>query len=152
MDTLKDFAKPEIIWFVLGIILLILEFALPGLIIFFFGIGACIVAIICVMMEISSNTQLLIFILSSVILLLALRKWIKTLFMGHIYSKQDLSEDMQEFVNARAVVKKGITPNNPGRVEFRGTDWDAEADETIPEGATVMIIGKKNITLTVKPS
>ncbi|MHC4442991.1 MAG: NfeD family protein [Planctomycetota bacterium] len=151
METLKDFTRPEIIWFVVGIILLILEFALPGLIIFFFGIGACIVAIVCLLVDISLNVQLTIFILSSVILLLALRKWLRTFFMGHVYSKQDLSEDMQEFINARAVVKKEIAPNNPGRVEFRGTDWDAEADETIPEGAAVVIVEKNNITFKVKP-
>jgi membrane protein implicated in regulation of membrane protease activity len=35
-------------------------------------------------------------------------------------------------------------------VEFHGTDWAAEADEEIPEGTMVEIIGKENITLKVK--
>ncbi|MHC4858277.1 MAG: hypothetical protein ACYTBY_11000 [Planctomycetota bacterium] len=40
MDWIKDFMKPEFIWAMVGLILLLLEFALPGLIIFFFGVGA----------------------------------------------------------------------------------------------------------------
>ncbi len=47
MDAIKEYLKPEIIWFLVGIALLIMEFAAPGLIIAFFGAGACIVAIVC---------------------------------------------------------------------------------------------------------
>ena len=39
METLKDFLKPEIIWFLIGILLLIMELFVPGLIVMFFGLG-----------------------------------------------------------------------------------------------------------------
>jgi len=150
MDTLKDFLKPELIWFLVGLVLLIMEFVMPGLIIAFFGVGAWIVAIICLFIDIPLNAQLLIFIVSSVLSLLLLRKWLKGIFMGHVVSKQDIKENLEEFVGQRAVVKERIVPNGRGKVEFHGTDWTAESDEEIAEGTAVEIIGKDNITLKVK--
>ena len=150
MDTLKDFLKPELIWFLVGLILLIMEFVMPGLIVAFFGVGAWIVAIICLFIDIPLNAQLLIFIVTSVLSLLLLRKWLKGIFMGHVVSKQDVKENLEEFVGQRAVVKERIVPNGGGKVAFHGTDWNAEADEEIAEGTAVEIIGKDNITLKVK--
>jgi len=150
METLKDFLKPELIWFLIGLVLLLLEFVMPGLIIAFFGVGACIVAIVCLLIDISLNTQLLIFIVSSVLSLLLLRRWVKGVFMGHIVSKQDMRENLEEFMGQKAVVKERIVPKTGGKVEFRGTDWAAEADVEIAEGTAVEIIGKDNITLKVK--
>ena len=151
MDTIKDFLRPEIIWFLVGLLLLIMEFALPGLIIAFFGVGAWIVALVCLITDIPINTQLIIFIVSSVLSLLCLRKWLKGVFIGHSVSKQDLKEDLEEFIGQKAVVKEKITPKAGGKVEFHGTNWLAEADEEIAVGAVVEIIGKENITLKVKP-
>ena len=51
METLKDFFKPELIWILVGIILFVMEFGVPGLIVFFFGVGACAVAVVCFFAE-----------------------------------------------------------------------------------------------------
>jgi membrane protein implicated in regulation of membrane protease activity len=150
MDTIKDFLRPEIIWFLVGLALLILEFILPGLIIAFFGVGAWIVALVCLITDIGINTQLIIFIISSVLSLLCLRKWLKGIFLGHAVSKQNLKENLDEFIGQKAVVKEKIIPKAGGKVEFHGTNWVAEADEEIAEGTMVQIIGKDNITLKVK--
>ncbi len=154
MDTLKDFVRPEVIWFLIGIVLLVLEFILPGLIVAFFGAGACIVGVLCLVSDYvqgSINAQLVIFIASSVSLLLLLRKWLKAIFVGHVASTQDISENLKEFIGEKAVVKREITPKAGGKIEFHGTDWEAQADQTIPEGTVVEIVGKDNITLKVKP-
>ncbi len=150
MDTIKDFLRPEIIWFLIGLALFIMEFVLPGLIIAFFGVGAWIVALVCLIADIGINTQLIIFILSSVLSLLFLRKWLKGVFIGHAVSKQNPAENLEEFIGQKAVVKEEITPKAGGKVEFHGTNWLAEADEEIAEGTVVEIVGKDNITLKVK--
>lgn len=150
MEMANDFLKPEIIWFLVGLLLLVMEFALPGLIIGFFGIGAWIVAAVCLLTEIGLNTQLVIFIASSVLSLLLLRRWLKGVFLGHTGSKQDLKHNLEEFVGQRAVVKEKIVPNLGGKIEFHGTNWEAQADEEITGGTVVEIIGKDNITLKVK--
>ena len=150
MESVKEFLKPELIWFLIGLALLLAEFALPGLIVFFFGAGAWVVACICLFTDISLNAQLLIFIVSSVVLLLVLRRWLKGVFMGHVKASQNTREEMNEFIGEKAIVKKAIKPGVAGKVELHGTDWIAEADDAIEEGATVRIIAKDNLTLKVK--
>lgn len=153
LDAIKDFLKPELIWFMVGLVLLVFEFIMPGLIIGFFGVGAWIVAIICLLSAYvtgSINAQLIIFIIASVLSLLLLRKWLKGIFIGHVKSKQDMTEDLNEFIGERAVVKEKITPKAGGKVELHGTNWIAEADEEIAEGTVVEIIAKDNLTLKVK--
>ena len=153
LDAIKDFLKPELIWFLVGLVLLVFEFIMPGLIIGFFGVGAWIVAIICLLSAYvtgSINTQLIIFIIASVLSLLLLRKWLKGIFIGHVKSKQDMTEDLNEFIGERVVVKEKITPKAGGKVELHGTNWIAEADEEIAEGTVVEIISKDNLTLKVK--
>jgi len=150
MDAIKEFLKPEIIWFLVGLALLIMEFALPGLIIAFFGVGACIVAVVCLITDIGLNAQLIIFIIASVLSLVCLRTWLKGIFMGHVKSRQDMTEDIKEFIGERAVVVEKITPKAGGKVELHGTNWTAEADAEIPEGTAVEVIGKDSLTLKVK--
>ncbi|MHC4120175.1 MAG: NfeD family protein [Planctomycetota bacterium] len=149
MDAIREFLKPEIIWFLVGLVLLIMEFALPGLVIFFFGVGAFVVAIVCLITDIGINTQLIIFTVASVLSLLFLRTWLKAVFTGHVKSKQDMTEDLSEFVGERAVVIEAITKAG-GKVEFHGTNWAAQADGEISEGSTVEVIGKDNLTLKVR--
>ena len=150
MDAIKEFLKPEIIWFLVGLALLIMEFALPGLIIAFFGVGACIVAVVCLITDIGLNAQLIIFIIASVLSLVCLRTWLKGIFMGHVKSRQDMTEDIKEFIGERAVVVEKIAPKAGGKVELHGTNWTAEADADIPEGTAVEVIGKDSLTLKVK--
>ncbi|MCP4453637.1 MAG: NfeD family protein, partial [Planctomycetes bacterium] len=146
MEALKDILlKPELIWFLVGFVMLMFEFALPGLIIFFFGVGAWIVAAVCLVTEVSLNTQLLTFIAASILSLGFLRTWLKGIFLGHSKSKQDMTQDLGEFVGEHAVVMKKITPKLPGKIELHGTRWAAQADHEIDEGMTVEVIAKENL-------
>ena len=149
--ALKDFVRPDVIWALVAIGLLLLELMLPGLVIFFFAVGAFVVAIVCLFTDIALSTQLLIFIGASIVSLVALRRWLKTIFMGHVASKQNARENFDEFVGEKGVATSVITPKAGGRIELHGTSWQAEADEEIAEGTVVEIIGKDNITFKVKP-
>jgi membrane protein implicated in regulation of membrane protease activity len=153
MDVLKELLRPELIWFLVGLVLLLLEFTMPGLIIFFFGVGAWIVAALCfasTYVHDSINMQLLIFLVSSILSLLVLRKWLKGIFHGHTDLEQDLTQDMEEFVGQKAVVTTKISPKKGGKVELNGTNWKAESDMEIEEGVTVEVVSKDNITLKVR--
>ena len=151
MDTLRNFLRPEIIWFLIGIILLLMELTAPGLVVFFFGVGACIVAIACLIFDqLGINGQLIIFIVSSVLLLVCLRAWLKGIFYGRISAKDDGLSSMNEFVGQKAVVNEKIDPKLGGRVEFNGTNWKAVADSEIAAGVGVEIVAVDNLTLKVK--
>ena len=106
VDDIRKWLKPQLIWFIVGLIFLLLEFAMPGLITVFFGIGAWIVATLCLFSDISLNTQLFIFIFSSVLLLVSLRKWFKTLFTGRDAPSQFEAESLDAFLGKKAIVTK----------------------------------------------
>lgn len=149
MDTLQEWLTPPVIWFVAGAVLLLLEFSSPGVIIFFFGIGAWLVAVLCLLFDLTINVQLAIFIISSLLLLVSLRRWFKDVFQGRMETGTAADDRLAEFVGKKAIVTKAIKVKTGGRVEFRGTHWNAEAEADIPEGTPVEIIDKNNITLIV---
>ena len=152
MDALQDFLKPEVIWLLVGIGLLVMEFVVPGLVIFFFGVGACVVAVTCMATEkLNLNGQLILFIVASVLSLVFLRTWLKGIFYGHVKAKQDMTTDMSDFAGQHAIVKEKIDRKLGGKVELNGTNWHAEADSEIAIGQTVEVTGKENLTLKVKP-
>ncbi len=142
-------SNPAVWWFIIGLVILVLEFAAPGLILFFFGVGAWLVAILCLLFPIPFHFQLLIFGISSVVLLISLRKWMQKLFKGKKNILENDSDD--EFTGSRAVVIESIIPPNRGKVELHGTNWNAEAKTEIQKGQTVEVIRKENLTLFVKP-
>jgi len=150
MEWLNEFLRPELIWFLIGLLLFIAEFMIPGLIVSFFGLGAWITAVVCLLTDLTLNLQLGLFIASSLLSLALLRSWLKGVFTGHVSGEQDLNRDLGDFIGERAVVTQKITPKLAGKVELHGTNWVAEADEEIPEGTPVVIVSKKNITFTVK--
>jgi membrane protein implicated in regulation of membrane protease activity len=148
METLQSWLQAEVIWFILGLILILLEFQIPGVITVFFGIGAWVTAILCLFLPINFVFQLFIFLVVSVLSLIFLRKWLRMYFDNKSSDKGTL---LNEFIGEHAVVKEVITTTNCGKVEFHGTNWEAEAYEEIQPGTPVEIIDKKNITLIVRP-
>lgn len=143
------FSRPELIWFLIGLALFLLELVVPGFVIFFFGVGAWVTALVCLVFHPGTNLQIIIFALTSVLSLLALRKIIQNkLFYGKS-GKSEAVED--EFTGKEALALIDFGPNKKGKVEFKGTTWDAESDSKIKEGQTVMIIEKNSFKLIVEP-
>src|SRR5262245_35172960 len=126
MDLAKELTSPVLIWFVVGLLMFLLELVSPGFFILFFGVGAWIVAAICYFVPISLNTQLFSFIITSLISLVLLRKWLRGVLTGHVKAQQDLNKEMDDFVGEKATVIERIDPRRAGKVEFRGTSWEAE--------------------------
>lgn len=145
-----DWSHPAVIWFIIGLVLFLLELAVPGLVLLFFGMGAWLTALICLLTSPSLDIQLLVFILSSVIFLVTLRKYVNKLFSGRKKTETNKGENMEDNSGEKAIVVETIIPPRKGKVEFHGTNWNAEADEQIDAGTTVEIIGKTNLTLNVK--
>ena len=146
----ESFFRPELIWFLVGLLLLFIEMAVPGFVIGFFALGAWIVATVSLFRPLTLNQELALFTSTSVLSLVLARSWLKNLFMGFVTSRQDVDVDLNDFVGQRAVVTKKITTKLPGKVEFHGVPWQAAADREIGEGAVVEIVAKDNLTLKVK--
>jgi inner membrane protein len=143
------FSRPELFWFILGLVLFLMELVIPGFFIFFFGLGAWVTALICLIGEPGTNMQILIFAVISVLSLIALRRIIQKKFF---YSKENLSEEVEdEFTGKEALATTDIGPEMKGKVEFKGTTWKAESKSEIKKGQTAIIIEKENFTLIVEP-
>ena len=150
MESLADLLKPQYLWIVVGFAFLIMETAMPGLITGFFGLGAILVGVLCWFVDLSLNAQLLIFVVSSVVFLVTLRKSFLKLFGLATGKARDNEDIMDDFIGQRAVVLNEINPTKNGKVEFHGSTWAAAADEKIAKGTAVEIVDKANITLKVK--
>jgi membrane protein implicated in regulation of membrane protease activity len=143
------FSKPEMIWFLIGLVLFLLELVVPGFVIFFFGVGAWVTALACLIADPGINLQAIIFVVVSILALLGLRKLIQKKFF---YSKDDRAEAVEdEFTGREAVAIADFGSDRKGKVEFKGTTWKAESDSDIRAGQTVIIIQKDSFKLIVEP-
>ncbi len=143
---MESFYNAAVIWFIIGFALFLLEFVLPGLILFFFAVGAWIVAILSLFFDLSINLQLIIFLVSSVLTILLFRKWVKKI----IWTRKHSSEIEDEFLGKTGKAETYISPGKNGKVDFKGTSWDARSEDIIEAGENVTIIGNDSILLIVK--
>jgi membrane protein implicated in regulation of membrane protease activity len=118
-------------------------------VIFFFGVGAWITALLCLIANPGINLQVIVFAVTSVLSLLLLRKMIQNRFF---FSKEELSKEVEdEFSGKEAIAITDFGADKNGKVEFKGTTWKAESESAITEGQRVIIKEKENFKLIVEP-
>jgi membrane protein implicated in regulation of membrane protease activity len=142
---MQNFANPPVIWFILGFTFFILEFAMPGFVLFFFAIGAWIVALLSLAFDLSMNIQILIFLSSSILTILLFRKWIKKI----LWTKRFSGGLEDEFVGKTGTAETHIGPGRDGKIDFKGTHWNARSADKIERGEQVTIMGHDSILLLV---
>jgi membrane protein implicated in regulation of membrane protease activity len=137
-----------VFWLYAGIALIVLEVMTPGLVSIFFGLAALVLALITWLVPgIPQLAQWLMFSVFSILFIALLRKTLKKTFSG----TSEVTEDLFDaFSGKRAMVVEVISPSKPGRVEFNGSNWTAEAEEVLDVGMLVRIKSKKNLTLYVE--
>ncbi len=142
------FLEPSFIWGLVGLLLIASEMLIPGFTIFFFGLGAWVVAIAVLLIPLLAESfalQLVIWTGASVLTFGLLRRRFKKLFRGTL-----LNRKTPEGIGENAVVLEAISPEQPGRVRYRGTSWKAVSlTESFRAGDRVSIIDEDGITLTV---
>ena len=146
MNDLLSWIQGPTGWFLLGLLLLILEFVVPGLVLIFFGLGALATGLLVSLVDLPVPVQVLIFALFSVGMLLGLRKWSKPIF----YGQSSQSPDEEELVGARGRVSRAIRPPEEGRVNLHGVEWTASSDTAVEEGCLVQVCSRDNLTLHVE--
>tara|TARA_Y100000814_G_scaffold254185_1_gene202079 strand:+ start:195 stop:638 length:444 start_codon:yes stop_codon:yes gene_type:complete len=129
-----------LIWFLIGVGFLIAEFIIPTFILFFFALGSFVVSIVTAGIDLSVNSQIILFATSSVTSLLLLRNYLKNIFRGNQSSgKDNYFEDSNEDI---AFVTKNIDSNSFGEIKYKGTFYRAQSKNKIKEGETVKVLGK----------
>jgi len=144
MDILSD---PAVIWFLVGLGLLLLELVLPGLVILFFGTGAWVTALVCAFTNINLNLQILIFLVASLLGLVLLRKYLKARFFNR--SNKEIDDQLEEFIGHKAKVIDDFK-GGEGKVEFKGTRWSARSNDPVAKGDWVIIRSKDSLTFNVE--
>lgn len=138
------------IWLIAGVVLILAEFVIPGFVICFFGAAAMVVgAVLWVFPCIAFAWQLLAFAVLGVVLLLACRRYMPGIFRGS-ESVETVDIDDDGISGERCVCAEVITPDVPGKVDFRGSLWNAAADEEIVPGDNCVVISRNNLTLKVR--
>ncbi|MBI3395939.1 MAG: NfeD family protein [Spirochaetia bacterium] len=139
------------IWLVAGIAMVVVEHFVPGIIIVFFGIGGILTALLIALGALPTiGGQLLFWSLSSLVLLLLLRRQIRKWFPSlEDYNPYDEQSDLA----GRIVdVVEDIEPGTDnGRVRLHGTTWKASAASLIRSGEKVRVVKRDNLILEVEP-
>lgn len=140
--------NPTFWWVIVGLALMMCEFAAPGLILFFFGIGALVTALVVWIFPVSLTVQLSVFSVASLIALFGLRRVLKPIFMG---STKAESGGLEEgLVGQTGTVTEAISPENPGKVSVNGVAWKAESLDVLAEKDRIVVSSQKSLTLIVE--
>jgi len=141
--------SPVLLWFLAGLVFFALELLLPGLIVFFFGIGAWCAALAAYCLPMSLSGQLLVFLAASILALGLLRSTLKKVFLGRKIDVDAMERGVPD--GAVGEVIEAIAPPATGKVKYGGSFWLAAADQPIAVGTVVRILKKENLIVNVKP-
>ncbi|MEX2443391.1 MAG: NfeD family protein [Alkalispirochaeta sp.] len=138
------------LWAVIGLVLILSEFAVPQFVVFFFGLGALLNALLVALipgLQPRIPLQIALWAVTSGVSLAFLRRYAARWFRGDDLEPGAEGDDA---TGKTAVVTERIAPDHPGRIRFRGTTWQAKSfDETIVEGTTVTILQQESLAYIV---
>ncbi|MBQ7626749.1 MAG: NfeD family protein [Rhodocyclaceae bacterium] len=135
------------IWILTGIVLIVAELLVPGVVIVFFGVSAIVVGLLLGCgIALPVSAQLILFGVLGLVLLFALRARFTALFHGastadatgvEIFSPGETAEAITAFQDGR------------GKVLLRGAQWQAELEDAQEAaiGQRLYVVGHRGLTL-----
>ena len=142
---MMQFYDTGLFWLVMGIMLFVMEMAVPGFVLFFFGLGAWVTAGVLWLYPISIALQLAIFLVASLVSLAVFQK----LFRGSLFAGNDLDDDIADEGDIGEVVE-AIHPPKKGKIKLAGTFWQATADTSLAIGVTVRVVRRDGLVVHVE--
>ena len=145
-----DFLAAKWIWLYVGAFLMLAEILAPGFVVFFFGLAAATIGLLLFVLpsgfELSLSWQMALFSFFSILYLVTLRRYMKSVFSGDTDESRTFDSD----VGRVAKVTETIRPEAPGRVILGDAEWSASAEERLEPGTEVKVVGRSNLTLKVE--
>jgi membrane protein implicated in regulation of membrane protease activity len=140
------------VWFAGGVVLMLLEFVVPGGIAFFLGLGALLVGLCLQLGLIDGWLQAFTtWFIGSLALLFGLRGIVHKIVPAEVeHGKTD--EDLDAY-NQIVEVFERIPAKGEGRIAFRDSTWIARnyhADRDLEKGSKVRIIFRDNLAWVVE--
>jgi len=146
-----DFLLNPVGWLIFGGILMVAELIIPGGVVVFLGLaGVLVAAAISLGLVTTWVNVLTAFFVLSLGLILVLRAFFMK-YAGGDFSRGNVVEILDD-VGEEAPVLEAIGPGQEkGKIDFRGTHWQALGDGSLIEaGATVRIVGRDNVNYIVE--
>lgn len=147
-----------IFFITIGCLLLIIElFVIPGFGVVGIGGVICLIMGAVFLIPTYSNREWLISMawtdtaIISVLVVIGLLAAFFVFLLYKILQIRRKKTSVGTFIGERAKTIDQITPDKPGYVRFKGEYWQAKSDTTIEPNTKVIISGKDESTLIVKP-
>ncbi len=141
-----------IYWFIGGVVLMLLEFLLPGGIVFFLGLGATLVSLLLYTGLIEGWIQAFTaWFVGSLLLLFGLRGVVQKLIPAQV-ERGRTDEDLDAY-DQIAEVAETIPAGGEGRITFRGSTWAAKhyhEERALEAGTRVRIVFRDNLLWIVE--
>ena len=132
-------------WFILAVLLFILETVVPGVHFLWFGLAAVVVGVLSVATGIAWPWQLVAFGVISVLTVFWVRRYVRPDVAKS--DLPDLNERGQQYIGRSLVVEQAIQ-NGRGKVRVGDTLWTAEGPDS-PAGARVTVKEARGNVLVV---
>ena len=137
-----------IVWLIIFVVLLLIEIFTMGLTTIWFAGGAAI-AFILAFVGFGIPVQIIVFLLTSIILLVLTRP-----IAIKFFNKERQKTNAESLIGQKAIVLETIdTLRGVGRAEVNGMEWSAKTDEPeviIEAGEVVVIEGIQGVKLIVR--
>jgi membrane protein implicated in regulation of membrane protease activity len=133
-------------WFIVAVLLFILETMIPGVHFLWFGLAAVIVGVLAFAIGFAWQWQLLAFALISVLTVFWVRKYARPDVA--ISDLPDLNVRGHQYIGRSLVVEQAIQ-NGRGKVRVGDTLWAAEGPD-VPAGGRVTVTGSRGTVLVVE--
>lgn len=144
--------NPAFIWFLVGLIAMIGEITVPGVLLLFFGFGAWLTAALLLVAPLGPIAQVAVFLVASVGSLVLLRRKLQFVFYHRRLKHHNMPDALApDFIGQQVQVTDDINPPHWGRVQLNGVFWQARASVPLPRGTMVEVVGRDELTLEVKP-
>jgi inner membrane protein len=132
-------------WFILAVLLFVLEFLVPGVHFLWFGVAAVVVGLLALATGLTWPYQVIAFGIIAVLTVFAVRRYVRP-----DVSKSDLpdlNERALQYVGRSLVVEEAIE-NGRGKVRVGDSVWQAEGPD-VPAGSRVKVTGARGTVLVV---
>ena len=139
-----------LIWFIAGLILIVMEIFTPGFVISLIGLACLITGISAI---ITNNIIIHIIVFSTSIILMMF--FLRPIFLKYFYKKNPKKSNVDALIGKQVIVDSDIDNNkNKGYIKI-GADYFkaiSEDGSNIPKGTLVVIKKMEGITATVSKS
>lgn len=136
-------------WIVFGLLLLLSEWVLPGLVAFFFGVGALLVGLLTAAGVVQTlPAQLGLFAVLSLASLFLLRGKCQRWMRGAVGDSAEREYEDNTLIGRRAVVREEFVQGR-GIVELNGSRWKADSKDQLKVGDAVWVTRTTGILLHV---